>query len=924
MHSNQVDGGIFKKNFYCGPPDCMQINFSQSPVERLDIAKKLLTIVSKFPSQAKFTKDIISLQEESTKKVQKLIGNCDNLLISESAVRAEIRVQLGRSISFASLLDHHIDEDFVASNCIILDMATLSKLIKFWISLLFQPIITSLSKLLYCYNDLGTSENPLEKYLPTISAFESLLTSSLFSGNTWSFLPSYLYGKSKADRMSFELLKSIKERNRVDFSGELWVKDDLLIASDAKLLDELVKKFRIPNMDRVIETFNLLINIRNTRNMKEIAILLWNSYFRSLWDKIPEDFTDGVSGNARLKESVLILTDDVKMAKKELTVETAARHVFSVERLENSKAKNSDVWSFPHLLAYKELTNGDSKLKDKISLDTALVEVAAEIKIEYIHVHGDETHFFQNSKKRTYFSVKAPQQNPFEAMVSKSKAVTPVRVSNPLNLAPLTPVSPSSPSPKCQNIQIEKQVLPVKALYSSEQTFTVSSKRKNPPVRIIEDYYANHRNDNRPFIPTEHQPRQKRQKIRFSDQEKINFFIGLNTFKDSTNIFSDIANCEALGFCNQNVAGKLRTNKNLKDLEVTLMSRKEVRVDARTQTIYWSGSTPSACRARPEIIDAPITENIDSIDPSLLRSLQNQSESIATVQEDQELSLIRKSIEKNRSSISKESSSTTVTQLPAPAPPNLKIIDMGHLDFDTPVVRSNREKFLSSLKPKAPSPLASQINFSVCTDASQSTANSSRDVTGKEFDEKDIISLASEDEEANQRLLSEYLYEEFNSVKQTMLTDPCQPEPMQQIFNILDDNPFSSFESSSLPLVNHPSPQAPTTHVKKAPSKPKAPRDAPIVPSSTDPETERINQELIGIINEIYGDDTAGQYYLNIIRKIPTSFEEGWNLTWAGIAKYMMNNKRRITEKWNLLKQKLLSMNLIEEGKGNIIIRKFI
>ena len=35
--------------------------------------------------------------------------------------------------------------------------------------------------------------------------------------------------------------------------------------------------------------------------------------------------------------------------------------------------------------------------------------------------------------------------------------------------------------------------------------------------------------------------------------------------------------------------------------------------------------------------------------------------------------------------------------------------------------------------------------------------------------------------------------------------------------------------------------------------------------------------EIIGIINEVYEDGTAGPYYLNILRRIPTTFEEGWN-----------------------------------------------
>ena len=38
----------------------------------------------------------------------------------------------------------------------------------------------------------------------------------------------------------------------------------------------------------------------------------------------------------------------------------------------------------------------------------------------------------------------------------------------------------------------------------------------------------------------------------FKYEEKVNFFIGLNTFRESNFIFRDIVNCDALGFNNPN------------------------------------------------------------------------------------------------------------------------------------------------------------------------------------------------------------------------------------------------------------------------------------------------------------------------------------------------------------------------------------
>ena len=142
----------------------------------------------------------------------------------------------------------------------------------------------------------------------------------------------------------------------------------------------------------------------------------------------------------------LNLKAERKMHTKSLKYETAARHVFDVDRLEKSKAKNSDIWCFPHLLAYKELTRGESKIREKANIDSMLTQVANELSIEYIHVHGDETHFFTNSKKRTYFTVQPPEPSPSDVMVERSRKLTPVRSQScqslSINLGQTTPVIP--------------------------------------------------------------------------------------------------------------------------------------------------------------------------------------------------------------------------------------------------------------------------------------------------------------------------------------------------------------------------------------------------------------------------------------------------------------------------------------------------
>ena len=45
-------------------------------------------------------------------------------------------------------------------------------------------------------------------------------------------------------------------------------------------------------MDKVIETFDLILKIEQTSSNTEKATLLWKSYFDLIWNKYPVDFKD--------------------------------------------------------------------------------------------------------------------------------------------------------------------------------------------------------------------------------------------------------------------------------------------------------------------------------------------------------------------------------------------------------------------------------------------------------------------------------------------------------------------------------------------------------------------------------------------------------------------------------------------------------
>ena len=122
IHSNAKDGSLTKINLYNGGPDCLQINHSQCPIESLNVCTRVLDVVAKFPSQNTFVKDLTKIKDDSVQKVDSLVKNAENMKLSESAVRAEIRIPLSRALSLGPLLEHFIDDSFVQKITLVFDI----------------------------------------------------------------------------------------------------------------------------------------------------------------------------------------------------------------------------------------------------------------------------------------------------------------------------------------------------------------------------------------------------------------------------------------------------------------------------------------------------------------------------------------------------------------------------------------------------------------------------------------------------------------------------------------------------------------------------------------------------------------------------------------------------------------------------------
>ena len=256
------------------------------------------------------------------------------------------------------------------------------------------------------------------------------------------------------------------------------------------------------------------------------------------------------------------------------------------------------------------------------------------------------------------------------------------------------------------------------------------------------------------FIPTEGNHRQRRQRNFFSYGEKVNFFIGLNTFRESNYIFRDIANCDALGFNNPD--GTIRTNVNLKDLERTLL--KHIRVCQRTDTVYWKESTPSECRARPDIINAPINNSPETVNPSHIfrpadqNTEGNEFESSRILQLVREQTLAMQRRMGTGTSTSRTVPSSEVRQVPSTSKrPEPVIYDLESATSDAEIGPSRKKLFTSPSPHQSPS--STQAN--------------------RPPHEKDPVSLISSEEENEPELdaeSEESLFDSFVNTEPATMT----------------------------------------------------------------------------------------------------------------------------------------------------------
>ena len=321
-------------------------------------------------------------------------------------VRAEFRLRLCDFTSIVQLLTEIFCIENIKQWTSVFSTSNISRLAKFYINSLKQLFMENLLQILTNFERRTINNIEIMKRVTSISLLESLITTTLFSGLTYSFVSELVWNRSNNERQSLELMKFIRSHNRLVFQAEFFQNNLFRIAAPEEILGLIFQKI---NRNSVFNfaPVQMIINFNDSRAYEEKADLLWKIYFSELNNNA---FLD----NAIARWKILSLNRQVitDLGERLLPLRGATGAVFNFDNFKKFKAwKNryylqlADKW-------VKE--NGGPSVDILIDL---LVLSMKRMEIEHIHYAGYENF---NGNSARHVKVDCSAENTGVRLLSQS------------------------------------------------------------------------------------------------------------------------------------------------------------------------------------------------------------------------------------------------------------------------------------------------------------------------------------------------------------------------------------------------------------------------------------------------------------------------------------------------------------------------
>ena len=380
LHSYNSSGKIIKTNCYSTFFDLIS-GKGNTPAVFKNYAKKLIQKFESAKSSKSLYNDVKNINVDQKIYVTDLLNRVKDSEFVSGGVRAEFRVKLSDFYSLALALNCFLNEEKMKQLTFVFESSKVVNLSSMYIQMINKQISTNILQLMSGIEQSLLPNHLTMERISTISVLESLLSTTLFSGLTYSFGGPVVWNKSSVERRSLELMKYIRELDRPVFGDEFFENSVFKISASEDILNTIFSKifksrvFNFPPVDLMIRFNNSNLSDQQKAN------ILWEIYFQEL------------NPNAFLSSSPLprwklasLNSVRISMISSLLSFRGTVNAIFNFDSFANYGSWKNRYYM---KLANQWLEESSGQISKDI-LISLLVQGVKDLGIEHIHYVGGE------------------------------------------------------------------------------------------------------------------------------------------------------------------------------------------------------------------------------------------------------------------------------------------------------------------------------------------------------------------------------------------------------------------------------------------------------------------------------------------------------------------------------------------------------
>jgi len=381
LHSYALHDKLVKTNCYSTFFDLISGKGNTAAIFR-NFSKQIAdTVISAKSEKELFTK-LRKIHRELSFYKEDLINRLTSASLVSGGVRAEFRVRLCDLVSVSQALDKFFNEDRIKNCSYTFESSLIVRFATYNVELLYKQIASNFAQLLQSTQDERYNNYKIMQRIASISVLESLLSTTLFTGKTYSFAGSLVWNKSTVTTQSLELMKYVKSLNRPVFCSEFFSNNVFKIAASEDILNTIFGKlirnsnFRFPPIKYMLQFEDI-----NCTDIQR-AELLWKIYFEEL---NMLSFLDNGAPKWKLES-----LDRAKITRLQRGMKFygAVGGIFNLRNYENYNSWQNKVYM---QLAYSWISRPIKPINSSV-LESHLVQAIRNLGIEYVHCPGNETY----------------------------------------------------------------------------------------------------------------------------------------------------------------------------------------------------------------------------------------------------------------------------------------------------------------------------------------------------------------------------------------------------------------------------------------------------------------------------------------------------------------------------------------------------